>query len=113
MGMEKFTKKLKKNMKTIEEKNRIIAEFMGCKAYVEFPMDAEYHISWDWIMPVIKECKAINHKSKYGHFTDKVDNLRAQILYEDIKRALLDLNINDAFDAIVEMVEWYNEKKKK
>jgi hypothetical protein len=63
-------------MKTLEEKNRMIAEFMGI---VESSIDGQfytkkssegfgvgelvslkYHESWDWLMPVVEKIRKIN-----------------------------------------------------
>lgn len=46
---------------SIEEKNRIIFDFMGCIHSKDADMDAwemstlRYHESWDWLMPVIEK----------------------------------------------------------
>jgi hypothetical protein len=57
-------------MKTLEEKNRMIAEFMGKEWHKSFFKDVciinpsnisyQFHISWDWLMPVVEKIRKIN-----------------------------------------------------
>jgi len=48
------------------EDNKLIADFMGADDLYDGMSDARakriynYHTSWDWLMPVIEECKATN-----------------------------------------------------
>jgi len=97
-------------MKTLEEKNRMIAEFMGI---VESSIDGQfwtekshegfgigklvglkYHSSWDWLMPVVEKIESVN---------------------EGVPQQLLNVSlfsyIEDVYNAVVEFIEWYNENK--
>lgn len=104
-------------MKTIKEKNRIIAEFMGYETYehtnstaIRLMEDNEFnsidighihtkfHTSWDWLMPVI----------------DKIYNLPQEIedtnLIGDITNALIDIDILECHGEVVYFIEYYNEQ---
>ena len=79
-------------MKTIEEKNRMIAEFMGGKYSGQTSFDIKldeiwlpfhgvcklhdngkslkYHTSWDWLMPVVEKIETTTFQLKDGTHTD-------------------------------------------
>jgi hypothetical protein len=112
-------------MKTLEEKNRMIVEFMGHEEeqtesgefvyaiefqnpeklndiQVEFfcAHEFKYHISWDWLMPVIQEIKlSIEISDRFYEALDRLDN------------SLMDINIQQTYENVVDIIEWYNENK--
>ena len=90
---------------------KLIAKFMGLKLpngagylhpYVGQNMDveeAEYHTSWEWIMPVIKKIRQIDF--------DDADRLKHNItLY------LLECDIKYTHKAVVAFIKCYNDNKK-
>ena len=117
-------------MKTTEEKNRMIAEFMGYEMINDlqfstpsgggiFISDLKYHTSWDWLMPVVRKLKKINSESKHGLFEKPTDNLNCQMMYEEVEDCLCDLNVENAYNAVCAMIYWltknnrYEEAKSK
>jgi len=109
-------------MKTIEENNKLIAEFMGfedesrfvggrhimrkktvwkygCQQYKEYPyIELKYHCSWDWIIPVVEQ---IYDTELYEQEINQIG---------DITHALIDLDINGLHNAVVEFIEFYNKQ---
>lgn len=110
-------------MRTIEEKNRIIAEFMGGKdqskliggmneilfespsyggskpsrIYTPFA-NLKYHTSWDWLMPVVE---AIYNIGLDEQNTNEIG---------DVTHSLLDVNIHALHNAVVKFIEMYNQQ---
>lgn len=88
-----------------EEKNRIIAEFMGFENQMQLWRNPEnrlcfliggdwvpvcnlkYHTSWDWLMPVIQKVATITEGSE---------------------RYMLDLDINISYERAVDYIQWHN-----
>ena len=58
----------------------------------------EYHLSWDWLMPV---CSKI----------DTVCGIDLHEWDQFINESLESKNINIVFSAVVEFIEWYNQNK--
>jgi len=98
-------------MKTTEENNRLIAEFMGYK--VDFGFDKKgvlfagqhigldkliYHTSWDWLMPV------------YYKIQDTVGET-SNIFNEFFNSITMFNSIDFLYQAVVQFIEWYNENK--
>ncbi len=84
-------------MKNFKENNKMIAEFMGdissMNAKVSFSKncgvnDLQYHLSWDWLMPVVDKC----YTSNIQHPND------------DITQGLIDVDIESTYNAVVEFI---------
>ena len=104
-------------MKTLEEKNRMIAEFMGMQKtelgwydndeVLKLPNTSDntfddllFHSSWDWLMPVIQEIKlSIEISDRFYEALDRLDN------------SLMDINIQQTYENVVDIIEFYNEQK--
>ena len=100
-------------MKTIEENNKLIAKFMGSpyewdnneKAWYDndqmlVGIELKYHSSWDWLMPVFRII------TELGISFDE----EGGDLIEICADAITDVSIVDAYQAVVQFIEWYNEQ---
>lgn len=95
-------------MKTTEENNRMIAEFMGYKMINDlqistpnnggaFLSELKYHTSWDWLMSVI----------------DRIKDLEVNTRDKDIVLKLtLHHSLDDVYYCVCKFIEWYNEQEK-
>lgn len=101
-------------MKTTEEKNRMIAEFMGSTTsdgkYFTIPnlvtttlSQMKYHTSWDWLMHVVGKIDKL--------MLDQPIDSPFEINAEEVFISLREVNIKLTFNRIVEFIEWYNENK--
>jgi len=79
------------------DSNKLIAEFMGITPYVS-ECNLSYHISWDWLMPVVIECF-----ERFGN-TDNIDYMR-------LNDALLTCNIDELYKVVVEFIKQHNQNK--
>ena len=80
------------------ENNKLIAEFMGiesdnakmrghlyeCPVTAEYITNLEYHYSWDWLLPVIREVLTLIDINKLDFDTTA---LKYEVLDNDIKQA--------------------------
>lgn len=98
--------------------NEKIAMFMGSKYYKHVDMwdvanatgdiifyaetnDLAYHLSWDWLMPVVQKCWDICDQYTSTQFD--FDSISSALCYIDIKKTHL---------AVIDCINWYNENKK-
>ena len=65
---------------------------------VDLHKQAQYHTSWDWLMPVLIKCM------QTGDDTDKWDHLY---------NVLSELNIDELYKAVVEFIKDHNLKQDK
>ena len=84
--------------------NKLIAEFMGgekpertsdLRHFID-ESSLLYHISWDWLMPVVESC--------YHNGADSNE-------IGDITHALLDCDIDATHKAVVEFIKTYNDER--
>lgn len=108
---------------TTQEKNVLIAEFMGCE-YVEkllyngyegvtinglpdeliptyVPSQLSYHKSWDWLMPVIQKINLRDYNAKLHSI---------QVL---INSELPYAKIEHIFEFVMQFIELFNHNKRK
>jgi len=96
-----------------QENNKMIAEFMGIVYHklekvividnlVIKEDELQYHISWDWLMPVIQKCLI----GEAEHSED-VSNLAIKNIYEGI----CNQDISLAYESVVEFINQYNKNK--
>jgi hypothetical protein len=104
-------------MKTLEEKNRMIAEFMGFKLqdnpnerwfgqYFAEPNGTwgnrieimHFDTSWDWLMPVVEK---IDNLETDEEFAEKMG---------DITHALIDINIDELYYQVCLFIDKYNKQ---
>ena len=95
--------------------NKIIAEFMGMnygdpndnsvmiqmtpQGNEVVPIDSmKYHLSWDWLMPVVETC--------YHNGAEENE-------IGDITHALLNCDINYTYKAVLQFINEYNKTNKK
>lgn len=109
-------------MRTIEEKNGMIAEFMGYETYEHTNSTAirltegnefnsvdighihtKFHISWDWLMPVVR------------HIVTDLEIVNDDVICSEEREHLMDIVpfavIEDTYEAVLQFIEWYNKQK--
>ncbi len=88
------------------EENKLIAEFMGIPNYKQgrylmfeyadnnhrTEQDLAYHISWDWLIPVVEKC----FQKEGKHYL--------------INDALLTINIDEVHEAVVKFIKQSNKQ---
>lgn len=92
----------------IQENNKMIAEFMGSNLDglepFQYEEELQYHLSWDWLMPVIRK---INEVSRYDDYCK--DRLHLQRMLDEC------INENtierlEVHKAVVEFIKTYNDE---
>ncbi len=95
--------------------NKLIAEFMGMEhcyrpygdGFIELSAtelcdvdDLRYHISWDWLMPVVREV-IIRYQVDEG----------IEIDYDELQRRVMDNDIERAYEEVVDFIKQYNDEQ--
>ena len=119
----------------MENKNKLIAEFMGEKFHEDSWShgDVEYHKSWDWLMPVVEKIESLDLKEYgyqwegiYGEIEYNNGSVRVEIernecwIYmnlqldpfhtfnEKTSHMKFDTKLEATYAAVVEFIEYYN-----
>lgn len=115
-------------MKTTEEKNRMIAEFMEWKWEVKNHYGInimrspegkgadikglKFHTSWDWLMPVVEKIESITGGMLIGRMFCDIEYQDPIIREKHFKiRIASGVKMNAIHEAVCEFIEWYNENK--
>jgi len=87
--------------------NKLIAEFMGIESFkdslaslhqgkinvdVDVYEQAQYHTSWDWLMPVVLKC------------FEKEEEVKDDLIFK-LNDALLEVNIESLYKVVVEFIK--------
>ena len=103
---------------TIEEGNKIIAEFMN-----HGNVFGLYHDRWDWLMPVVEKIEALPHHPVHGGFpvyiyanvcSIQATNFRSVIssernyAYISDPNAILDTKKESTWYNVVQFIKFYN-----
>jgi len=94
------------------KENKLIAEFMDVNL-IEGQL-GEYHISWDWLMPVVEK---INLLDDYRYTfliasmdTQIVDNITNDVIVEVSCKHSVDELIKSVYEAVVEFIKQLNKE---
>lgn len=127
-------------MEDIQEKNRLIAEFMGyavdnngyhkngeyvdnkgSKHYTGLTIkEVKYHTSWDWLMPVVEKIETIEIPDYYlpeCYFIVTIEPGYC-VISENGEAPMVEYQdqespkISIVYEAVIEFIEWYNTNKK-
>ena len=79
------------------ENNRLIAEFMGFKEHkgsYYLPLynsgdwvpdvELDYHISWDWLMPVVQKCRQDNRLEYFDFVYYAIEMCDINVTYKAV-----------------------------
>lgn len=123
-------------MKTTEQNNRMIAEFMGGKFYgqtqfiinkneVWLPFHGvcrldtngkrvSYHTSWNWLMPVVEKIESLEDENRCAKYNFNCVQSFVEIIDNETSEEIIEIDLDNKFDstyqAIVQFIEWYNKQ---
>lgn len=117
----------KKDGFTIEEKNKVIAEFDGIKHidkktyehwWYEFndgksayAMQFKYHSSWNWLMPIVEKIEGIRH-DVYHRFNIVIYGIRCRIESKYFHCNICkQIKIAAVHEAVFQFCQWYLSQK--
>jgi len=132
-------------MENVIENNKLIAEFMGARVmtfedgtvghtfwnegdkggrYGAFPNGSTnyfdyskqgYHLSWDWLMPVVEKIEETNFIKIIGKYCaisrTKAHGFNDWIAMEGVAFTNPKSKLESTYKAVVKFINWYNENK--
>lgn len=96
-------------MKTTEEKNRIIAEFMSGEVQPS-TYNWDYHKDWDWLMPVVEKIESFLDQNGY-HLIVKIEGTCCEILTESgfsFVNAVSNTKLEATYECVVALIDHWN-----
>ena len=108
---------------TIEESNRLIAEFMDQKPYKEMwnvafqriehdPLTFKYERSWDWLMPVVEKIESFGYAVFMFPKNEVAIKQGMTISSMAICKTVSETKIKAVYLAVIEFIQWYNENNR-
>ena len=97
-------------MKTVEEGNKLIAEFVGLytsNVINPQPKPLDYHKSWDLLAPVVKSIKGESIERDIDLFDG-----HQEVQVYGIEDAIWEDNVGGAFIHVCDLIIFLNEEKK-
>lgn len=97
-------------MEETAQNNILLAEFLGWKretvvrgrnelTYDFIGEDLLFHVSWDWLMPVVHRCLMIAHNETLNEWENS---------FADV---FLAASIDTMYKEVVAFIQWYNKNK--
>jgi hypothetical protein len=116
------------NKQEILEGNKLIEKFMGkehdelCwkllpKNIIHLPQYFKYHLSWDWLMPVVEKIEKINRYNEYYPDTVTIWKDCCKISDGNNGNELVCVysgttKIEATWLAVIDFIKWYNKNDK-
>lgn len=98
--------------------NKLIAEFMGLeqtptglfvtKKGAIRVWELEYHISWDWLMPVVEKINTME-PSEFNYHVDNMTRFRME--QGKIQMLSITSPMRIVYSAVLDFIKWYNKTK--
>ena len=114
-------------MKTTEQNNRMIAEFMGLvessipnkywtkKTEDGFGdgklIDLEYHTSWDWLMPVVYKIESLGYSVNISRIKVSINHIGSEEEMFSWVCGDPSKKMEILYETLLQFIEWYNQKK--
>ena len=117
---------------SIQESNKLIAEFMGAKVENKFvllesrryalsvknyPTQLQYHRSWEWLMPVVEKIGVLRVKSLASYNPDLMFRIEIVNGYTAIEgtgttiffsSSIEGSMLTATYKAVLQFIQWYN-----
>tara|TARA_R110002020_G_scaffold29265_13_gene92535 strand:+ start:3294 stop:3707 length:414 start_codon:yes stop_codon:yes gene_type:complete len=134
-----LNKNVAKGIKTRQENellenNKLIAEFMGMDSFkdslaslhqgkinvdVDVYEQAQYHTSWDWLMPVVEKIENLDRLAGIVTINQNCCTIKSNMLGDNTimsKQAgsnyqEANTKLSNTYKAVVEFIKWYSEKE--
>lgn len=99
------------------EENHLIAEYLGAqwyedrwrigygeiKQYLNHATELKFDVDWNWLLIVVKQVMD-------SYTSDMMFDKTAGPLYTTLKNAIMNIDREEVFNAVVDFVRWHNEQ---
>lgn len=87
---------------------------LSCLTEDEFIEEFEYHISWDWLMPVVEKVCSIITKLQdeiESNTDEEYEDMLMEFYTTFNEISLFNETIETLYGYVIEFIEWYNDSK--